>query len=120
MAVIALQGGVVGNNGPVVLTTATLTTSDTLPYTQGSAQKLIIRNPTGGAVTLTLTGSAPLTAIDIPGYGGSVSAAGGKAVVVAIGSFVYVDLDDISAYLAGNGTVTLTSTVAGLVVAHYN
>lgn len=119
MAVLNLQTGVAGFNGPSTLTRNTLTLSDTFTYTPGSGQWMLITNPTAGAITVTLTGSAPNTTVNVPGYG-TVSAAGGKAIAMAVNQIVLVSLDTLSNYLAGNGTVAVTSTTAGCVAAIYS
>lgn len=90
---------------PVTLTRTVLSASDTLTYNQGTRQQLVLFNTTASPVTVTITGSTATT-ITPPGYGGTVSVASGKAVLVPATSTVLVDLDDIYAYLQGNITLT--------------
>lgn len=90
---------------PTTVARQTLSASDTLTYTQGAKQTLVLYNPTAGQLTATLVGSGSST-ISPPGYGGTVSVAAGKAVPVPASSTVVVNLDDISAFLQGNVTVT--------------
>lgn len=115
MAAIALTSAL-GQNGPVTITRTTLSASDTLAYSKGSNQKLFLVNTTAGLLTATLTGNAA-TSISVPGYGGTVSVSGGKAIPVAANSSVLVELDDIYAYL--EGTVTVTGGT-GLIAHFYN
>ncbi len=104
MAAIALTTALSGN-GPVTIARTTLSASDTLAYVRGAGQRLFLVNTTAGALTATLTGNAA-TAINVPGYGGTVAVSGGKAVAVPANSSVLVELDDIYAYLEGTVTVT--------------
>lgn len=120
MAVIAATSGVLGSgsNGAVNLTRTTLTASDTFTYVQGAGQVLSLYNTTASLVTVTLVGSAP-TPLTPSGFGGTVSTAGGKAIAVPASGWTSVELDDIWAFLTGNGTVTATGGT-GLVAALYN
>jgi hypothetical protein len=104
MALIA-QDNATSQNGPVTLTRAVLTASDTMSYSQGSKQMMLLYNTTASIVTVTFTGSAATT-ISPPGYGGTISVAAGKAISVPASGSVLLDLDDISAYLQGNITLT--------------
>lgn len=118
MAVIAQQNGVSGATAPVTLTPTTMTASDTFTgYSAGSLQRLMLVNNTGAQITVTLAGSAGTPSVQVTGVG-SVTATGGKAVPVAANSFVHLSLDNYSAWLAGNGTVTLTGGT-GLLAALY-
>lgn len=91
---------------PVTLTRTPLTAgTDTLTYVQGTKQQLVLWNTTAAPVTVTLVGSAATT-VTPPGYGGTISVAAGKAILVPLSATVIVDLDDIYAYLQGNVTLT--------------
>jgi hypothetical protein len=90
---------------PVNITRTVLSASDTLTYFAGSKQQLFLFNTTASPVTVTLVGSGATT-ISPAGYGGTISVAAGKAIVVPASGSTLVDLDDISAYLVGNVTVT--------------
>jgi hypothetical protein len=114
MATIA-QTITTGQNGPVVLARTTMTASDTLTYTQGTGQILTLHNNTAGALTVTINGSAVQT-LNIPGYGGTVSTAAGKAVAVAVNQTVLVELDDIYSFL--QGTVSLTGGTGIIATLH--
>lgn len=120
MAVIAATSGVLGSgsNGPTNLTRTTMTASDTFTYVQGSGQTLALYNTTASLVTVTLVGTSP-TSLSPSGYGGTVSTAGGKAISVPASGWTLVELDDIWAFLTGNGTITATGGT-GLVAALYN
>jgi len=104
MAVItqvnATDGGLIAT-----LTRTVLSASDTLTYTAGSKQTLVLFNTTAALVTATIIGSAATT-ISPPGFGGTISVAAGRAIAVPASSTVLVELDDISAYLVGNITIT--------------
>lgn len=113
MAVIALTNGVTGASLPATLTQTTMTSSDTLTYQFGAKQYLLLVNPTGSLITVTLTGSAGTAAVPVPGVG-NVAATGGKAVPVAANSSVVLNLDNYTYWLAGTGTVTLTGGTGAL------
>lgn len=104
MATIAATD--VGGTGVKAVTETTMTSSDTLTYVPGSRQILRLRNITGGALTVTLTGSGAVSRT-YP-EGGTVNYAAGFSTgsIAATTGDVLVKLDKISAYL--DGTVTLT------------
>jgi len=110
MAVITATSGVLGSssNGPTNLSRTTLTASDTFTYVQGSGQTLALFNTTASAVAITIGGSLP-TSLTPAGFGGIVSTAGGKSVTVPASGATYLELDDIWAFLTGNGTITVTN-----------
>lgn len=112
MATIVQTNSVDGNPADVALTQTTTTSADTLTYVQGAHQRLTLVNTSGSPITITLAGSTGST-LTVSGYG-SVAATGGKAITVAANTTRTIDLDAISAYLAGNGTVNLTGG-AGLI-----
>ena len=99
--------------GSRAVTEFTLTSSDTFAYDSSAPLSLLyVRNPTAGALTLTITGSTASAAIAVKGYG-TVSAAGGLSTgSIAAGGARVIPLDSVSEYLAG--TITMTGG-AGLV-----
>lgn len=116
MAVIAQTNVSQAAPGPVTVSRTILSASDTLTYVQGSGQMLILFNTTASPVPATITGSAATT-ISPQGYGGTISVASGKVVTVPASGTVIVELDEISAYLVGNITVTGgTGVTAHLIV----
>lgn len=94
----------VSGAGRKTVTETTLTgTADTFTY--GTGDRLIMRNPTGGALTPTIDG-ADGTTVAVPGVG-DVSVASGYAVgSIAAGAMVTIDLDTIAAYLQGAIAIT--------------
>lgn len=92
--------------GPFTPTKTILSASDTLTYTQGSSQELIMYNITASPVVVTLDGASGTT-VAVPGCGATtVSVASGLAVTVPADGFQIVRLDTIPAYL--NGVVAVT------------
>ncbi len=95
-------------NGVAAVTETTLNGSDTLTYTEGRSKYLILRNPTGGALSPTIDG-AGATSEYVPGLG-TVTTSGGFAVgSIAAGAVKTINLETIKAYLKGviaiaNGT----------------
>lgn len=84
-----------------------LTASDTLTYTPGSSQELILYNITASAVALVLDGASGTT-VTVPGTGGTtLSVVAGLTVTVPANGFTIVELDKIPAYL--NGAVAVTN-----------
>ena len=104
MAVITQTQATDGNLANILVRTV-LSSSDTLTYTAGSRQAVVFFNTTASSVTATIVGSMATT-IAPPGYGGTISVAGGKAIVVPASSTVLVELDDIQAFLQGNVSIT--------------
>ena len=93
----------------------TLGSSDTLTYDASKKQLLVLRNTTGGSLTLNIDGDGG-TSVGVPGVG-SVSVSSGVNVTVASGASKSVLLSSISAYL--QGVVTLTGA-SGLTVQLFN
>ncbi|KAF2282425.1 hypothetical protein GH714_044110 [Hevea brasiliensis] len=82
-----------------------MTASDTLAYKPTQSQVLILRNDTGASKTVNIDG-ANATTISPSGYGGTISVAGGKDIVIADGATSFVRLSDIKAFLAGTIAIT--------------
>lgn len=88
---------------PKTITETTLGASDTLTYKTKSL--LLLRNPTGGALTPVIDGDGGTTVL-APGLG-SVDVSGGYSVgSVAAGAHVVIALDTIASYLKGTITIT--------------
>ena len=104
MAVIT-QTSATDGSFAATLTRTVLSTSDTLTYTAGARQTLVLFNTTASLVTATIVGSAATTITPV-GFGGTISVAAGRAIAVPASSTVMVELDDMSAYLVGNITIT--------------
>lgn len=84
----------------------TLGSSDTLTYDSRKTQLLVLRNPTGGSLTVTIDGDGGTT-VDGSGLGvGAVTVSGGYAIAVGAGLSRAVVLRSISAYC--QGVVTLS------------
>ena len=87
----------------------TLTASDTFTYVANTSQCLELHNNTAGSITAVIKGSAPSAAYPVAGAGGTtVDLSAGLSVVVPANASKLVNLDSQAAYLAGNGTVTVT------------
>lgn len=96
---------VLSRGGPFAPTVTTLTASDTLTYKPQTKQVLLLTNTTGTAVTVTIDGAGG-TVISPSGYGGTISVASGKEIVVGANGSQAVKLSDISAFLQGVVAVT--------------
>jgi hypothetical protein len=95
----------------------TLSASDTFVYTQNLSQCLELHNNTAGPLTAVIKGSAPSAAYPIQGAGGTtVDLSAGLSVVVAANASKLVNLDAHAAYLAGNGTVTVTGAATAIAI----
>lgn len=86
----------------------TATASDTLTYVAGTNQLVEMDNTTGGSLTLNIKGSAPSASYPVSNTSTTVDLSAGLNVVIAAGTKKIINLDKISAYLAGSGTVTLS------------
>lgn len=105
----ALTISTVSGSGLKTVTANTLTASDTFTYQAGDI--MYLRNPTGGALTLTLDG-ADGTTVGVEGIGDvSVSSGFSTGSIAAAGERV-IFLDTIRHYL--QGTVT-ASGASGLI-----
>jgi hypothetical protein len=85
--------------GAFVAALSTLTADDTITFDPKKKQLLVLRNPTGSTVTVTLDGAAGTT-VSAPGVG-SVSVAGGLAIALTAGQSKAVVLGTVSAYCQG-------------------
>lgn len=106
-------------SGVGTATVNTATASDTLTYVAGTNQLVELYNPTAGSLTVVIKGSAPSATYSVPNTGTTVDLSAGLSVVVAASAKKFVNLDKISAYLAGSGTVTF-SGAAGLHITIFN
>lgn len=88
--------------GQLVPTAILLGTSgDTLTYTSGAQQTLMLFNTDTVSRTVTIDGAGGTT-VAVPGAGSTtVSVASGVTYTLAAGTFAVVNLDTIPAYLVG-------------------
>ncbi len=94
----------VAGSGRKTVTETTLNGSDSFVYSAGD--RLILRNPTAGAISPVIDGDGSTT-VEVPTIG-SVNLASGYVVgSIAAGAMVTIDLDTISGYL--QGTIAITS-----------
>ncbi|MEY2655414.1 MAG: Salicola phage CGphi29 [Pseudomonadota bacterium] len=82
----------------------TLGSSDTITYSPSRKQLLVLRNPTGSTLTLTIDGDGGTT-VPVDGIG-SVSVSSGTTIAVPAGESRAVVLSTIRHYL--QGVVTLS------------
>jgi hypothetical protein len=97
-------------SGDVIVRTTvetTLTASDTLPF-DASRQNgiLLLRNPTGGALSPTITGNTAPTAYPVRDAGVINLAAGLAVGSIPAGQSRVIPLDKMKAYLSGTITIT--------------
>jgi len=95
-------------SGVATATVYTASASDTMTYVAGTNQLVEMDNTTGGSLSLNIKGSAPSATYSVPNTSTTVDLSAGLSVTVAAGAKKIVNLDKISAYLTGNGTVTLS------------
>lgn len=95
----AIASIAVVNTGSFAAALATLTSDDTITFDPKKKQLLVLRNPTGGSLTATIDG-ADGTTVAVAGLG-TVSVAGGYAIVVGAGLSVAVLLSSIASYCQG-------------------
>lgn len=93
---------------PVIATVNTASASDTLTYVAGTNQMVELDNSTGGSLTVVIKGTAPSATYVVPATGSTMDLSAGLSIVLAAGVKKVVNLDKISAYLAGTGVVTLS------------
>lgn len=92
--------------GVRAMTEVTLTASDTFAYDTGvPGSVLVLRNPTGAALSPTITGSLASAAIPVDGYG-TVSASSYAVGSIPAGAARVIPLDSIKRYLEGVCTIT--------------
>lgn len=104
-----------GVAGAAAAALTTLGASDTITYSASRKQLLVLRNPTGGSLSLTIDGDGGTT-VAVDGLG-SVSVSSGVTIAVPAGESRFVVLSTIRHYL--QGTVTLTGA-SGMVVQLFN
>ena len=91
--------------GRVTVTETTLTASDTFTYVANGRQLLVLRNGTGGSLTVNIDG-ADATTVSVRGVG-AVDVSGGYSTgVITTGTTAVIQLDSIKEYLAGVIAVT--------------
>lgn len=92
-------------NGAATVTETTLTASDTFTYTESKRPVLILRNASGGALTVTIDG-ADGTTVSVPGIGAVTVSSGYSTGSIANGATVAIPLNAIKHYLQGVIAVT--------------
>lgn len=92
-------------SGARAATENTLTASDTFAYLPTQGQILVLRNGTGGALTVTIDGDGGAT-VPVAGVGNVDVSAGYSTGEIAAGAVVAIPLDSISQYL--QGTIAMT------------
>lgn len=95
-------------NGTVTDTVNTLSSSDTFAYTPNVNMTAVFNNTTGGSLTVNLKGSAPSATYPVIGTGETKDLSSGYSITVAAGAQKSINLDKITKYLTGSGTVTVT------------
>lgn len=93
--------------GVITPTDNTMTSSDTITWDQNVPNAiLVLRNPTGGALSPTITGSSASAAIPVSGFG-NVNASTGLAVgSIPAGQTRVIPLDSRREFLQGVITIT--------------
>lgn len=90
-----------GQVGAFAAALTTLSADDTITIAPGKKQLLVLRNPTGGSLTVTIDGDGGST-VNAAQLGlGSVNVAAGYAVAVAASQSSAVMLGTVSAYCQG-------------------
>ncbi len=89
--------------GRKTITETTLNGTDSFTY--GTGDRLILRNPTGGAISPIIDGSVGTT-VPVVGADDKDVSAGFPVGSIAAGAMVTIDLDTISAYLQGTIAIT--------------
>lgn len=88
-----------GQVGAVAAAVTTLSADDTITFDQTKKQLLVLRNTTGGSLTVTIDGDAGTT-VALDGVG-SVSVSGGLAIAVPAGESRAVVLGTVRHYCQG-------------------
>jgi hypothetical protein len=113
MAVIAATSA--RQHGPFTIAETTLGASDTFTRDERFTQFLVLRNPTGGSLSLLIDGDGGGN-VNAPGLG-VVNVGSGITITVAAGATRWVNLATIEQYL--QGTIALTGA-SGMVAALIN
>lgn len=92
-------------SGVRTVTETTLTASDTFTFNAGSNPILVLRNGTGGSLTVTIDGSGGTT-VPVAGLGNVDVSSGYSTGSIAAGVVKAIPLNTISAYLQGTIAVT--------------
>jgi hypothetical protein len=103
-AIASIETNVTGG-GSFAAPIATLGSSDTITYKAGRKQLLVLRNPTGGTLTLNIDGDGASATFPVPGAA-TIDLTGGFSIAVGAGLSRAVVLSTISGYLQGVVTMT--------------
>lgn len=99
--------------GDRVVNETTMTSSDTFAFKSSARSILVLRNPTGGALTPTIDGDGAST-VGVSGVGNVDISSGFALASIPAGDVAAIPLDTISRYL--DGTIAITGGT-GLVAA---
>ncbi len=112
-AISAIDAGALGHfSAPL----STLSSSDTITINEAKKQLLVLRNPTGGSLTLKIDGDGASATYAVPGAG-TIDLTGGYDIAVGAGLSRAVMLNTIKGYTVG--TVTLTGA-SGMIAQLFN
>ena len=106
----AITATSMGGPGPRVLVQTTLNGTDSLTYERGDI--LMLRNPTGSAITPTIDGDGGTT-WPAPGIGTITVSGGVSLVAIAAGAGIVVRMDTINSFLQGTIAITSGSGLVG-------
>lgn len=98
------------------ITPVTLNGTDTFTYQPGSNQWLLLKNPTGGAISPKLVGSTAPSAYSAAGLAPVDLTTGFTIGSIAAGGTRALFLDDVAPYLAGACTVTTGTGLEAYIV----
>jgi len=101
-----------GVNGTVTATVNTASASDTMTYVAGTNQLVELDNTTGGSLTVVIKGTAPSATYPVAGTSTTIDLSAGLSIVVAAAAKKIINLDKITAYLAGS-TAANNVTLSG-------
>ena len=102
-------------SGSRTVTETTLNGTDSFVYSEGARSILILRNPTGGAISPTIDGDGGST-VPVAGVG-DVDVSSGYAVgSIAAGAVAAVPLDTIKEYLRGTIAINSGSGLVGVLL----
>lgn len=101
-SIVATNANAVGTN---IVTETTLTSSNTFTYREGVNQTLILRNPTGGALSPIIDGASTST-VSIVGIGSIDLSAGYAVGSIAAGAVKSIRTESIGKYLQGAIDIT--------------
>jgi hypothetical protein len=101
---------------PALATETTLNGTDTFEYQRGTKQLLVLRNPTGGAISPTILGTGIPASLNAEGYRAINMTAGYPVGSIAAAGVRVINVDGLYEWFLGTCTISSGTGLTALLI----